>query len=227
MPIDRSRDVDPQTAEIRRPPNRGNSACISKGKPTNSLSNFVHVPPRTPSLRCDPAPWLPPLSPSHGEDIHPQGWPCSGLVAMAATAARLACLPATGRRRVAASQQPQQWLQQRRKVFLRKRQQRRRRPTAGSNGPSTEMSSSRPAINCKQCNHARLVSLADSTLQMKTQRVLVDSSLMALVCSAGRGVRLQSSFRSRIFTSGSSSIWIPAMQSRERANKGARQLLWS
>jgi hypothetical protein len=37
------------------------------------------------------------------------------------------------------------------------------------------MSSSRPAINCKQCNHARLVSLADST-QMKTQRVLVDGS---------------------------------------------------
>ena len=36
---------------------------------------------------------------------------------------------------------------------------------AGSNGPNTEMS--------KQCNHARLVSLAEST-QMKTQRVLVD-----------------------------------------------------
>ena len=31
-------------------------------------------------------------------------------------------------------------------------------PTAGSSGPSTVMSSSRPAINCKQCN-ARLVSL--------------------------------------------------------------------
>jgi hypothetical protein len=28
-----------------------------------------------------------------------------------------------------------------------------------------------------------------------------------------------------IFTSGSSSLWIPAMQSRERAYKGARQLL--
>ena len=56
--------------------------------------------------------------------------------------------------------------------------QRRRRLSAGSNGPSTEMSSSRPATNiCKQCNHARLVSFADSTpLQMKTQRVLVDGS---------------------------------------------------
>jgi len=40
-----------------------------------------------------------------------------------------------------------------------KRQQRRRPPTAGSSGQSsTVMSSSRPAINCKQCN-ARLVSL--------------------------------------------------------------------
>jgi len=29
-----------------------------------------------------------------------------------------------------------------------------------------------------------------------------------------------------IFTSGSSSLWIPAIQSRERANKGARQLLY-
>ena len=37
---------------------------------------------------------------------------------MAATAARLACLPATGRRRVAAPQQPQQWLQAKAKELL-------------------------------------------------------------------------------------------------------------
>ena len=35
-----------------------------------------------------------------------------------ATAARLACLPATGRRRVAAPQQPQQWLQAKAKELL-------------------------------------------------------------------------------------------------------------
>jgi hypothetical protein len=34
---------------------------------------------------------------------------------MAVTAAKLACLPATGRRRVVAPQQPQQRLQQKRK----------------------------------------------------------------------------------------------------------------
>ena len=37
---------------------------------------------------------------------------------MAATAARLACLPATGRRRVAAPQQPQQRLQAKAKELL-------------------------------------------------------------------------------------------------------------
>ena len=37
---------------------------------------------------------------------------------MAATAARLACLTATGRRRVAAPQQPQQWLQAKAKELL-------------------------------------------------------------------------------------------------------------
>ena len=39
---------------------------------------------------------------------------------MAATAARLACLPATGRRRVAAPQQPQHWLQAQAKELLEK-----------------------------------------------------------------------------------------------------------
>ena len=162
----------------RRPPNRGNSACITslasaKRSPTNSPTNFVHETSRgtrahlrfrcdqhlgcRPSLRLMVRTYI--RKGGHGGD-------CS----------RQACLPATGRRRVAAPQQPQQWLQQRRKTCLRKRQQRRRRPTAGNNGPSTEMSSIRLAINCKQCNHARLVSLADSTLQMKTQRVLVDGS---------------------------------------------------
>jgi hypothetical protein len=44
--------------------------------PENSLFNFVHETPRAHlRFRCDPAPWLPPLSPSHGELIHPQGWP--------------------------------------------------------------------------------------------------------------------------------------------------------
>jgi hypothetical protein len=42
---------------------------------------------------------------------------------MAATAARLACLPATGRRRVVAPQQPQQRLQQKQKNCYTKRQQ--------------------------------------------------------------------------------------------------------
>ena len=37
---------------------------------------------------------------------------------MAETAARLACLPATGTRRVAAPQQPQQWLQAKAKELL-------------------------------------------------------------------------------------------------------------
>ena len=46
-------------------------------------------------------------------------------------------------------------------------------------------------------------------------------------CAPQGGVRLQSStFRSRI-TSGSSSLWILAMQSTEREDKGARQLLLS
>ena len=159
----------------RRPPNRGNSACIGKTKPANSPSNFVHETPRAHlRFRCVPAPWLPPLSPSHGEDMRKGGhggdrskaglpagyWQEKGLLAGEGWPRRSS--RSNGCR-------------QRRKICLRKRQQRRRRPTAGSNGPSTEMSSSRPAINCKQYNHARLVSLADST-QMKTQRVLVDGS---------------------------------------------------
>ena len=46
----------------RRPPNRGN-ACIGKTKPANSPSNFVHETPRAHlRFRCDPAPWLPPLT---------------------------------------------------------------------------------------------------------------------------------------------------------------------
>ena len=53
----------------RRPQSRGNSACIGKTKPANSPSNFVHETPAHLRFRCDPAPWLPPLSPSHGEDI--------------------------------------------------------------------------------------------------------------------------------------------------------------
>ena len=60
----------------RRPPNRGNSgrlplgACIGKTKPANTPSNFVHETTRAHlRFRCDPALWLPPLSPSHGEDI--------------------------------------------------------------------------------------------------------------------------------------------------------------
>jgi hypothetical protein len=49
----------------RRPPNRGNSACIDKVKPTNSNSNFVHETSRAHlRFRCDPASWLPPLFPS-------------------------------------------------------------------------------------------------------------------------------------------------------------------
>jgi len=51
----------------RRPPNRGNSACIGKVKPTNSISNFVHETSRAHlrlRFRCDPASWLPPLFPS-------------------------------------------------------------------------------------------------------------------------------------------------------------------
>ena len=57
---------------------RGGGTVI---KLANSPSNFVHEtqltkpPAHTLRFRCDPAPWLPPLSPSHGEDIHPQGWP--------------------------------------------------------------------------------------------------------------------------------------------------------
>ena len=154
----------------RRPPNRGNSACIGKTKPANSPSNFVHETPRAHlRFRCDSAPWLPPLSPSHGEDIHPQGWPWR-RPQQGWPACRLLAGEGWPRRSSRSN-----GCRQRRKNCLRKRQQRRRRPTAGSNGPSTEMSSSRPAINCKQCNHARLVSLADST-QMKTQRVLVDGS---------------------------------------------------
>ena len=43
----------------RRPPNRGNSACIGKAKPANSISNFVHETSRAHlRFRCDPAPWL-------------------------------------------------------------------------------------------------------------------------------------------------------------------------
>ena len=49
---------------------------IIKTKPANSPSNFGHETPRAHlRFRCDLAPWLPPLSPSHGELIHPQGWP--------------------------------------------------------------------------------------------------------------------------------------------------------
>ena len=44
------------------------------------------------------------------------------------------------------------------KESLEEEAARRRPPTAGSSGPSTVMSSSRPAISCKQCN-ARLVCL--------------------------------------------------------------------
>jgi hypothetical protein len=47
---------------------------IIKTKPANSPSNFGHETPRAHlRFRCDLAPWLPSLSPSHGEDIHPQG----------------------------------------------------------------------------------------------------------------------------------------------------------
>ena len=63
-------DANEQISE-RIPPNRGNSACIGKTKPANSPSNFVHETPCAHlRFRCDPAPWLPPLSPSHGEDIY-------------------------------------------------------------------------------------------------------------------------------------------------------------
>jgi hypothetical protein len=44
------------------------------------------------------------------------------------------------------------------KELLEEEAARRRPPTAGSSGPSTVMSSSRLANNCKQCN-ARLVCL--------------------------------------------------------------------
>ena len=44
------------------------------------------------------------------------------------------------------------------KESLEEEAARRRPPAAGGSGPSTVMSSSRPAISCKQCN-ARLVSL--------------------------------------------------------------------
>ena len=59
---------------------------------------------------------------------------------------------------------------------------------------------------------------------MMTQLVLVAGSH---VCSAGWcEATIQLSVKD-ILTSGSSSSWIPAMQSRERADKGARQLLLS
>ena len=44
------------------------------------------------------------------------------------------------------------------KESLEEEAARRRPPAAGGSGPSTVMSSNRPAISCKQCN-ARLVSL--------------------------------------------------------------------
>ena len=165
MPIDRSRNVDPQTAEIR--------FASAKRSPQTALPTLFTKPPAhtfasgasqhlgcRPSLRLMVRTYI--RKGGHVGDRSKAGLPAGYWQ--------------ENRRRVAAPQQPQQWLQAKAKeLCLRKRQQRRRRPTAGSNGPSTDMSSSRPANNCKQCNHARLVSLADST-QMKTQRVLVDGS---------------------------------------------------
>ena len=168
MPINRSRSVDPRTAEIR--------LASAKRSPQTALPTLFTKPPAhtfasgaTQHLGCRPSLRLMVRTyirkGGHGGDRCKAGlpagyWQEKGLLAGEGWPRRSS--RSNGCR-------------QRRKNCLRKRQQRRRRPTAGSNGPSTEMSSSRPAINCKQCNHARLVSLADST-QMKTQRVLVDGS---------------------------------------------------
>ena len=60
---------------------------------------------------------------------------------------------------------------------------------------------------------------------MMTQLVL---ALLALVCSAGRcKATIQLLVKDIFFTSGSSALWIPAMQPRERVDKVARQLLLS
>ena len=136
----------------RRPQIRNNPLRIIKTKPANSPSNFVHETPRA-HFASDAASFAAaPLYVSmvrtyirkggHGGDRSKAGLPAGYC----------------GRRRVVAPQQPQQRLQQKRKNCQRKRQQRRRPPTAGSSGPSTVMSSSRPAISCKQRN-ARLVRL--------------------------------------------------------------------
>ena len=54
----------------RRPPNRGNSACIGKTKPANSPSNFVHETPRA-HLRED----IPIRKGGHGGDRSKAGLP--------------------------------------------------------------------------------------------------------------------------------------------------------
>ena len=97
MPIDRSRNVDPRTAEIRlasakRSPQTALPTLFTKPLAHTFASGATQHLGCRPSLRLMVRTYI------------------RNRVAMAATAARLACLPATGRRRVAAPQQPQQWL---------------------------------------------------------------------------------------------------------------------
>ena len=147
MPIDRSRNVDPRTAEIRL-------ASVKQRPQTAFPTLFTKHPAHTFASGHPVRPSILAAAPlyvsmvrtyirkgGHGGDRSKAGlpagyWQEKGCRA-AAAAAKAAAKAKESREEEAA---------------------RRRPPAAGGSGPSTVMSSSRPAISCKQCN-ARLVSL--------------------------------------------------------------------